>query len=191
VIKRAFLLPILLLALLPMLACGIPRDAYETAVKERDAAEAELKQAKSELDTVRVELGRVRGDGQPKGGTVEIAPPSSTLAPKIALAEQILAFDSTRAQALRTRNELKDEETAKKLESTALSIFKTFDSLVKQIGDSELSKAWAETWPQAARQQAEKDNRPGYLVTGWVKFLDRLAALLKAERNMLKPPLKA
>jgi hypothetical protein len=173
VIKRAFLLLGMFMVLSPVLACGIPKDAYEIAIKERDAAQEELKQLKSGVQT--------------RGVTAELAAPSSSSAARIALAEQILAFDSTRAKALRARNELKDEEAAKKLDADALAIFKTFDALVKDIGDSELSRAWAETWPPAARQQAEKDNRPGYLVIGWVKFLDRFTALLRADRSVLKP----
>jgi len=171
--KQAFLFALLLLAVVPLAACGIPKDAYETAIKERDAAQTELKQIKSEV--------------QIKGSTSPIAVPSSSLAPKIALAEQVLVFDSTRAKAARSRNELKDEAAAQKLEATALTIFKSFDPLVKEIGDSELSKAWAETWPPAARQQAEKDNRPGYIILGWIKFLDRLTVLLKDGRNRLMP----
>jgi hypothetical protein len=186
-IKRVLWLSVLLLAIIPLLSCGIPLDAYETAIKERDDAKAELQQAKSELDSVSTELSRIKLGMQVQGSPTETASLIMSLASRAALAEQIIAFDSTRVKVLRTRNELKDEETARKLESEALVIFKSFDPLVRDIADSQLSRAWEETWPQPARLQAEKSNRPGYIVSGWAKFMDRLCTLLREDIERLNP----
>lgn len=185
--KRVLILTMIALLLPALAACGIPADAYDSAIKQRDKAQQELQWAKNETALVRAELNRVKA-GAPAIDSTTSSWLTAQIAPRIELAEKLAAFDSLRAQATRARFELKDEAAAKSLDAQSLEVWKTFDPAVKNIGDSELSRCWAETWPAGSRQMADKEGRPMFVSVGYVKFLDRLGALLKDSRNQIQYP---
>jgi len=63
---------------------------------------------------------------------------------------------------------------------------KSYDSLVAEVGDLELSKHWGAAWPDGARQASETEKRPVYSFKDYAHFLDRFSVLVKGDMDELR-----
>ncbi len=176
------------------------KSQLQSVSKERDAAQAELlsvqnklgaakselESVQSELNTAKSELDTAKSELQSKGSVLaQVASLQTSLAKKLALARQVLAFESARYRAYRANKEGKEEEK-KEMELLGLSILKSYDALVKELADSELSEYWGAAWPAGAREQSEKQQQPVYSYKDYAKFYDRLSALVARDMDDLQ-----
>ncbi len=213
-VKRWFLVGVALL-LVPLLivGCGIPRETYEAVVAERNTAQGNLQSVSSELETKKTELQTTRSELENTRKELEttktilqsvqnnldterqrltsmqsdlsrVSSVSSSLKKKQALLKQVLAFDSASLRASRARTDQEQAEMEKQL-LLALAAFKSYDPLVADIADPELSRIWGEVWPAGARTQSEQSKTVYYTFKAYANFLDRLAILLQNDIDKL------
>lgn len=203
----------LLLMSLLAVGCGIPKEDYEAVVTERDMAQAELQSVsselelkktelqttQSELETVRTEFESTKTELQSvqdeldtakssltsmQSNLSRVTSASSSLKKKLALVEQVLVLQSTAFRSARAKTEGNQEEV-KSQNMLGLSIFKSFDSLVADIGDFELSKSWGATWPESYRSKSEQEKMVWLDAKAFANFMDRLSELVQSDAGKL------
>ena len=213
-VRKLLLLSIMLLLVsLPMFGCGVPKEDYEAVVAERNSVQAELQSTRGELQSVSSELETKKTELQTTQGELETTKSElqsvkdeldtvksrltstqsdlsrknslySSLRKKLALGEQVNTFQRATYRAPRAKSEGNQEE----LESQTLlglSIFKSYDPLVKGIGDLELSRLWVQAWPEASRAKSEQDKEVWYNFSAYANFLDRLSVLTGSDIDKL------
>lgn len=207
--KKRFLIGVVLLvASLLVTGCGIPQEDYDAVVAERDAVQtelqsvsselerkkSELESTKSQLETIQGELETVKSESQSVQSQLNSVKSQlqstnsqlssknsqlSSLAKKLELGKQILRNRSAILRVGQANRDGNNEEEERQ-NLLALDVFKSYDSLVSDIGDSELGQHWGGAWPQGAREDSEEAGRPMYVYRDYANFLDRLIELIEA-----------
>lgn len=153
------------------------RGELETVESQLESVSDELSITKSELQSVQNELNKAKTELQSTHSDLsQVAALYSSLAKKLRLGEQVFAYNSARLQWSEAVDEgNKDEE--KRLRLLILSIFKSHDSLVEDVGDAELSRLWGESWGEYAREKSEEEQSLFFTFDAYAKFLDRLSEI--------------